>query len=534
MSYVLLHINEFNYLIFSGALQVHAGRFIDRPLEPNSIAIFYSAGYVKYSSPESYLLCKVDQKAISPLAGADGTTRLRFEMGEVTEITPLTQQAEVLLRPVIQRAHLRVTNPIFESAWHRFVDEEILRERLEAAKAFVSLFGCPEMERDEWKPEPDLYPFILRDLGSGLNEIERRVDSAELGTFEFCVRLANEHGPDWRKSDSAYLNLKQVRVAELASKTLSEQSFLNSPKVCLALRDFENKSRARFGYSPFSLVPFFEFYRTHSRTNGINFKRVRETIQLLMNFGRNDDAADYAHLVGYALGLEEVTPATYFIRPDRFPLFNHNSSSYPTPADLLVTPPAQISDLFATPILRTSSEGGLIPAEEHEPAGEPSPATAAVTVPVSEGSGQAGNNVTEVSSELLTAEGGEDFTEPSPESSMVSVSIKGETREDSFVSDLTESSSLKSAVLNTTTDQLPDSLVKEPTLGRRVEEVTSNDGPQAQLLLQGPDDSAATEATHSGGQPSEGEKASVPNKPPRKGGKRKIADDKKIIASKKS
>lgn len=349
MLYILLHINEFNYLLFSGVLRTFHTRLVDLPPERDAVEIFRSAGYVKYSSPESYMLCSIDRVKVNTIAGDLGTRVALFEIANIKEFIPLTHHAEILLRPVIQRAQLSIKPPIFEAAWHRFVDEEILRERQEAAISFVSLFGCKQLERDQWRPDLNLYPFILKDLGSGLNEIERRSESAELGTFEFCVRLAHEHDADWRRDDSAYTNLKQVREAELKGKMLAAQSFLNSLKVCCALRDFEEESRGKFGYSPFSLVPFFEFYRTHSHANGINFKQVRETIELLLSKDREDDASDYAHLVGYALGLEEVTPAQYFIQRGRFPMFSQASSSYPKREELLVTPPSAIADLFAIP-----------------------------------------------------------------------------------------------------------------------------------------------------------------------------------------
>ena len=349
MSYILLHINEFNYLLFSGVLRSYDGRLVDLPSDSDATEIFRAAGYVKYSSPESYMLCSIDRTKVNMIAGDLGTTGARFEIDNIEKFIPLTRHAEILLRPVIQRAQLSIFAPIFEADWHKFVDEEILRERQAAATAFVSLFGCKQLERDHWRPDPNLYPFMIKDLGSGLNEIERRFESAELGTFEFCVRLAHEHDADWRRNDRAYTNLKQVREAELKGKMLVTQSFLKSPRVCCALRDFEEESRAKFGYSPFSLIPFFEFYRTHSRANGINFKQVRETIELLLSNDRKDDASDYAHLVGYALGLEEVTPAQYFIQRDRFPMFSQASSSYPKREELLVTPPSAIAYLFAIP-----------------------------------------------------------------------------------------------------------------------------------------------------------------------------------------
>lgn len=347
MSYILLHINEFNYLLFSGVIRTFDTRLVGLPPEGDVLEIFRSAGYVKYSSPESYMLCRIDKVKVNTLAGDLGTRVALFEIANIKEFIPLTHHAEILLRPVIQRAQLSIKPPIFEEAWHRFVDEEILRERQEAAISFVSLFGCKQLERDQWRPHLNLYRFMLKDLGSGLNEIERRTESAELGTFEFCVRLAHDHDADWRRYDQSYINLKQVREAELKGKVLATQSFLKSPRVCCALKDFEEESRAKFGYSPFSLVPFFEFYRTHSRANGINFKQIQQTIESLLSYDRVDDASDYAHLVGYALGLEEVTPAKYFIQTDRFPMFSDTSSSYPKREVLLVTPPSETTNLFA-------------------------------------------------------------------------------------------------------------------------------------------------------------------------------------------
>ncbi|CAM8655883.1 hypothetical protein MCEMAEM21_00138 [Oxalobacteraceae bacterium] len=360
MTYVLLHINEFTYLVFSGALRVFENRLFDMSSESSQIEVFRSAGYVKYSSPESYLLCRIDHAAADALSRDSVLGHVFLEMAAVKEIIPLTHQAEVLLRPVVQRAQLRVSTPRFETVWQQFTDEEILRERQDAATKFVSLFGCKQLERVDWRPVDGLYKFMLKDLGSGFNEIERRSESSELGTFEFCVRLANEHDADWRKHDPRYTNLKQIRVNELANKKLATQSFLNYSKVCIALREFEEESRIKFGYSPFSLIPFFEFYRTHSRINGINFRQVRTTLESLLSYGRLDDASDYVHMVGYSLGLEEVTPAIYFIQKDRFPMFNQ-TSSYPISEELKVSLPTEFLDLFALPEEPPSIDPELVP-----------------------------------------------------------------------------------------------------------------------------------------------------------------------------
>lgn len=347
MSYVLLHINEFNYLLFSGSVRVHGSRVVDLQPDSDGRHIFCTAGYLKYSSPESYLLCGIDRERIS--SSEENASDLLLEMTGVQEIIPLTEQAEILLRPVIHRARLLVKAPIFEAAWHKFVDDEILRERCEAAIAFVRLFGCEKLEREAWRPASGLFLFMLKDLGSGLNEIERRSESAELGVFEFCVRLAHEHDAVWRRDDPRYAGLKKARESELASKRLSTSSFLNFPRVCLALKEFEEESITRFGYSPFSLVAFFEFYRTHSRANGINFAQVKAIIQLLLTYGRTDDASDYAHLVGYSLGLDEVTPTTYFVQSTRFSVFDHAPSQYPRSEDLIVSLPSEISNFLELP-----------------------------------------------------------------------------------------------------------------------------------------------------------------------------------------
>jgi hypothetical protein len=348
MLYVLLNVNEFSYLIFSGALRVFMKRCRYISSEFDQVEIFRSAGYVKYSSPEAYMLCGFDSTNIHVLHSDYGLNDILVEMSDVKEMIPITTQAEVLLRPIIQRAQLHVSAPRFEAAWQRFVEDEILRERQEAAIKFAGLFDCTLLKRANWRAADGLYRFILKDLGSGLNEIERRSESAELGTFEFCVRLANEHDLEWKKSDPWYINLKNVRVNELSDQSLKTKSFLNFPKICVAIQKFEEESREKFGYSPFSLIPFFEFYRTHSRANGINFTQVRMTIESLLTFNRADDASDYVHLVGYALGLEEVLPATYVVKKDRFPIFNE-TSSYPKSEELRVNPPTEFRDLFALP-----------------------------------------------------------------------------------------------------------------------------------------------------------------------------------------
>jgi len=349
VTYVLLHINEFNYLLYSGSLRMHGHRVTNLNPESDGIDIFRTAGYLKYSSPESYVLSRIDLTGQPARHDERDVSDFLFEMTDVQEIIPLTAQAEILLRPVIHRARLIVNAPRFEDAWSKFVDEEILRERRQAAVAFAQLFACEQIKRAAWSPAPDLFLFMLKDLGSGLNEIERRSESAELGVFEFCVRLAHEHDAVWRREDPTYAGLKKARESELASKRLSTSSFLNFPRVCLALKEFEEESFARFGYSPFSLVAFFEFYRTHSRANGINFAQVKATIQLLLTYGRTDDASDYAHLVGYSLGLDEVTPATYFVQSTRFSVFDHAPSQYPRSEDLLVFLPNEISNLFELP-----------------------------------------------------------------------------------------------------------------------------------------------------------------------------------------
>lgn len=349
MSYVLLHINEFNYLLWSGSLRMHEHRVANIKPESDGVDIFRTAGYLKYSSPESYLLCRIElTRRPAPHDERDEVSFL-VEMTDVQEIIPLTAQAEILLRPVIHRARLKVSEPRFEGAWSKFVDEEILRERRQAAIAFAQLFACEQINMVCWEPAPDLFLFMLKDLGSGLNEIERRSESAELGVFEFCVRLAHEHDAVWRRDDPKYAGLKEVRESELARKRHTAVSFLNSPRVCLALREFEEESFLRFGYSPFSLVAFFEFYRTHSRANGINFAQVKATLQLFMTYGRIQDASDYAHLVGYSLGLDEVTPATYFIQLTRFSVFDQAPSQYPRSEDLVVSMPSEVSNLFELP-----------------------------------------------------------------------------------------------------------------------------------------------------------------------------------------
>ncbi len=347
MSYILLHINEFSYLLFSGGLRAQKTRFVDLSANEDPIEIFRLSGYVKYSSPESYMLCCTKTTVSDTRKLSDNVEELRLQMEEVSEFIPLTSQAKILLQPVLQRTRLNVSEPRFESLWHKFVDEEILSERKSAAVKFVGLFGCEEIKRVNWEPPSNLYSFMLKDLGTGLNEIERRFESSELGVFEFCVRFAHEHDAVWRRDEPSYANLKKVRIDELAGKKLALYSFLRSPRVCIALREFENESIARFGYSPFSLVPFFEFYRTHSRANGINFEQVRSTIELLLSYGRIDDASDYAHLVGYWLGLDEVVPATYFIQNIQFPMFNSDfSPPYPKSENLNVSPPNAVEDLF--------------------------------------------------------------------------------------------------------------------------------------------------------------------------------------------
>lgn len=370
MTYILLHINEFNYLIFSGGLRTLRQRLINVSPDTDEMDLFRSVGYLKYSSPESYIFCEVDSVVHSADQNFGVAKEYFLEMSAVRSLTPLTAQAEVLLRPVIHRARLLVSPPMFESAWQRFVDEEILRERHEAAVAFVKLFSCRQLEREAWNPAPGLFEFMLKDLGPGLNEIERRSRSAELGVFEFCVRLAHLHDAEWRRDDPSYSTLKQVRVAELANRSLSSHSFLNSAHVCLALRAFEEESLEHFGYSPFSLVPFFEFCRTHSRQNGINFRQIRSAIERLLKYGLTNDASDYAHLVGYFLGLDEVTPATYFIQPDRFSVFDNSSSEYPSNDELVIEVPVETFDPFEIPVasdVDTSSLGMVLPSKEALP-----------------------------------------------------------------------------------------------------------------------------------------------------------------------
>jgi hypothetical protein len=353
MAYTLLHLNEFTYLVHSGSIHLSSDRFFNESEGKNGVDIFRSVGYLKYSSPESYMLGRVNDALLRFRPKSSSGLDVIVGINAFQEFIPITQQAEVLLRPIIDRAYLRVSAPRFESAWQRFVDEEILRERREAALEFTRLFSCEDLVKPDWEPVSGLQQFIIKDLGNSFNEIERLKESSELGVFEFCVRLAKEHDESWIKNP-AYQLLKKVRKEELSDKKLARFSFFESKKVCVILREFEEESIDFFGYTPFCLVPFFEFYRSHSKASGINYDEIRRTISNLLRFQRVDDAINFVHIVGYSLGLEEVIPARYFICRESPALFDTSGSSFPTKERLAIELPLEFDDLFA--VLNDSEE----------------------------------------------------------------------------------------------------------------------------------------------------------------------------------
>ncbi len=347
MAYLILNITEFSYLVSSGELFFHSSRIYNCNDNGIDTYLFKNAGYIKYASPESYLICKLDDRFVKSNDKLPSAKIWQIQLDEILEIIPLTENARVLLQPLILRARLIVSPPNLEKIWEQFVDEEILSERLNAAKKFARLFSYELFTTTNWIPAANLYKFMLKDLGaSAHSDIEKRIESAELGVFEFCVRLALCNTPEWRNTNEMYLNLKKIRTDELGEKKSTDYHFLNSPKLCVALHEFHEISVNFFGYSPICLSLFFEFYRRYSESNGIEFNTIYSNIVLLLKYGLNDDAINYVHLVGYAIGIDGVAPATYFIDTERFKLFDHKNTRYPSLSDISIRTPEKTLDPF--------------------------------------------------------------------------------------------------------------------------------------------------------------------------------------------
>jgi len=342
INYIIFHISEFTYLIATGQIKIHSNRIENYEIDSDQ-NIFLNSGYLKYTEPESYLICVL--KADFQFSNEKFS---EINLVQIEEIIPLTTQAEVLLRPMTSRSHLVLSTPKHEHLWQEFVNQEILKERLSAAHIFIKLFNSQDLIIEKWLPKDNLYEFIIKDLGNVQSEIEKRIESSELGVFEFCVRIAQFHDQNWRNTNQEYNKLRDVRISQLSNKKSSEFLFIESPELCNALKSFETESFEKFGYSPFCLSAFFEFYRRYAITKRLDLSEIIKVVNKLLQFGLKEDASNYIYLIGYAAGIYEVAPLNYDLNQQKFPIFNIAKFGTNQPV-LEISFPVETLDPFLVP-----------------------------------------------------------------------------------------------------------------------------------------------------------------------------------------
>jgi len=356
MNIAILHISELSAIVLTGKISLRSDRIAFLEDHASIDALLEQAGYLKHSEPEAYLLCIPKFDLLK--GGKFDNTVIQMCAEDLLEIIPLTNDAKRSLNPTTERLHLKLSNPRWEMEWARYVDKAILNDRLLAARKFASFFDISFLTEALWTPKFDTYQFIISDIGIGQSQIEKQMEFADLGVLEFCIRIANNHDKTWRAQDANYSSLKSQRLKYLSSLNKKDFSFIDSPEICNALKLFEEESRECFGYSPFTLVAFFEIYRRHLISKKFDLSAIRSLAIKLVEYKLNQDASEFIHLVGYASGLELIMPLDYSLNNDKYSIIKLNDPLLPKLADLSISPFCGIKSAFELPpvvLLETSA-----------------------------------------------------------------------------------------------------------------------------------------------------------------------------------